>query len=292
MPGRRRSAKEVTELGSLAQQHGLAALGVRPKLPEYVASVWSRRAFLWTLTLSRVSTRHGNTYLGQIWLVLNPLLLATTYYLVFGLLLRTKGGVENYIGFLVIGIFIYSFISSTVNASADAIAGNLKLIQALQFPRATLPLSMVLSEAIVLVPALGVMAVITLASGERPAWSWVLVPAALLIVTMFNAGIAFIAARVIQSVRDLKNVIPVMFRLLRYVSGVFFSVQHYVGDTALGHVLQFQPIAVYLSLFRECLLGEFTLDPALWLAGAGWAIGTFALGLLIFWTAEAEYGRD
>ncbi len=292
MRGSRDKPSGSTELAGLARDSGLHALGTRPPLTTYIASIWARRSFLWALTTSRVSVRHQNTYLGQIWLVLTPLLLAATYYLVFGVILTASRGIDNYVGFLVIGVFIYMFITTTFTASGDSIIGNRKLIQALQFPRATLPIAVVMSEGLVLVPTLGVMVAITIASGERPSQSWLFLPLAFLITLVFNVGLAFITARAVQVSRDLKNVIPLITRLLRYVSGVFFSIEHFVGDSALGLLLQYQPIAVYLQLFRSCLLSEFDASLSMWLAGAAWAIGVFVGGLLIFWAAEAKYGRD
>jgi teichoic acid transport system permease protein len=261
---------------------------------EYLRQIGTRRAFLWHLARAKSASRHQNTYLGQFWLVLNPLLLAAVYYLVFGVMLGTDRGVDNFVGFLVVGIFIYMFIANTLTAAGDSILGNLPLIRALQFPRAVLPLQVVLSEAITLMPALGVMVVITTASGERPTWSWLLLPLALVITVVFNAGVAFIAARAIQVTRDLKNILPLGVRLMRYVSGVFFSIEVFAPKVpyGLGPLLEYQPIAVYLNLFRSALLDETAVDWAMWGIGAGWAVFFFVIGLVVFWRAEDRYGRD
>jgi teichoic acid transport system permease protein len=77
-----------------------------------------------------------------------------------------------------------------------------------------------------------------------------------------------------------------------YVSGVFFSVDHYVGDGLLGHVMTYQPLAVFLGLARACLLEQFPLDPVMWLVGAGWALLFLVAGFLLFWQGEETYGRD
>ena len=282
------------ELSALAHQHGLRPLGLRPRFGEYIRQIIERRSFLWHLARAKSASRHQNNYLGQLWLILNPLLLAGVYYLVFGIMLGTNRGVENFVGFLVVGIFIYVFIANTLTSAGDSILGNLPLIRALQFPRAVLPLQVVLSEAIILMPALGVMLVITAGSGEVPTWSWLLVLLALVITVLFNAGISFIAARAIQATRDLKNLLPLIVRLMRYVSGVFFLITSY-GDSiprAIALTLEYQPIAVYLTMFRSALLEEFAVDWTLWAVGLGWAMLFFTVGLIVFWRAEDRYGRD
>lgn len=281
-----------SDLAALAQASGLSPLGLRPSFGQYLRQITSRGAFLWHLARSKSQSRHQNTYLGQMWLILNPLLLAGVYYLVFGVLLDTTRGVDNFVGFLVIGIFIYMFIANTVTVAGDSILSNLTLIRALQFPRAVLPLQVVVSEAITLMPTLGVMVVLVAGSGEAPQWSWLLLPVALLFTVIFNAGVSFIAARAVQVTRDLRNVIPLVVRLMRYVSGVFFSIESYASGLAFGFILEYQPVAVYLNLFRSALLEEFAVEWTMWAAGAGWALAFFVVGMVMFWRAEERYGRD
>src|SRR3546814_20360025 len=76
-----------------------------------------------------------------------------------------------------------------------------------------------------------------------------------------------------------------------YTSGVFFSIDHYVGTGAAASVVSHQPIAVYLELVRCTLLEEMDASLSLWLWGAGWAIGALIIGFIYFWRAEGRYGR-
>lgn len=100
-------------------------------------------------------------------------------------------------------------------------------------------------------------------------------------------------ARWAAMVPDLLNTIPFVLRLLMYASGVLFPISNYF-DGALAAVLDYQPIAVYLNLGRQALMTEpsIPLDPWHWAAGAAWGVGTFIIGFIIFWRAEARYGRE
>lgn len=121
-------------LAQLAARYGLTKVGSRPRLGQYIRTLWSRRAFLWVMASSRSYSRNQNNYLGQLWTILNPLTLAATYFLVFGLILNTRGGVDNYVGFLTIGIFIFSAISSAITAGSTAVTSNINVVRALDFP--------------------------------------------------------------------------------------------------------------------------------------------------------------
>ena len=282
---------EVSALAALAAQHGLTKVGERPPLGQYIRELWTRRGFLWTMSHAKSYAQNQNNYLGQLWTILSPLTLAAVYYLVFGLVLDTTDGTSNFPAFLVIGIFIFLSLSSAVNSGARSIINNIDLVRAINFPRAVLPISVAVSEMLTLLPATGVMLVIVIVTGEPITWTWLLVPVALALILVFTAGACLVVARIVVVARDLRNLIPVAIRLLRYVSGVFFSIQGYVEGT-LGLVLEYQPFAVYLTLMRSCLMQEVSMSLPLWGAATGWAILFAVVGLIFFWGAEDEYGRD
>jgi teichoic acid transport system permease protein len=277
---------------AMAAEYGLRRIGVRPRLGVYLHDLWTRRHFIRVLAISTAYARNQKNYLGQLWAVLNPLLNAVVYFLIFGVLLQTDRGIENFVAFLTIGVFMFGFSASAITVGSKAIIGNLGLVRSLHFPRAVLPLAVVLTELIELLPALVVMCGIVLLTGEPITVDWLLFPIVVLLQWMFNTGCVLIAVRLVAWVRDLLNLIPLGLRFLRYASGVFFSISAYVGDNWLGAVMEYQPLAVYLTLARSALMSEGTPDPIAWAFGIGWAVLFLVGGFLLFWQAEERYGRD
>lgn len=283
------------EAAALARRAGLRTLGERPPFGRYLRDLWARRSFAWTLSSAQSYAQNEGNRLGQLWAVLNPLLLIGSYFVIFGLVLDTRGNVENYIGFLAIGVVLFGVTSSVFVAGSKAVVGNINLVRALHFPRAILPLSVTLRELISGLPAFGLLLLVMIMTGETPMPSWLLFPVAIALQLLFLLGLTLVGARVVNASRDLGNLIPVTTRMLRYVSGVFFPVTHY-GDRLgepWGTVLVNQPFALSLDLGRQSLLGgaDHAIVPAQWLAMAGWAVGTLAVGIVVFWWDEARYGR-
>lgn len=288
-------ALKSEEAAALAKRHGLRTLGERPPLRRYLRDLWQRRAFVWTLASGQAYARNEGNHLGQLWAVLNPAFLIGSYYVIFGLILGTRGDIENYIGFLAIGVILFSMTSSVTVGGAKAITSNINLVRALHFPRAILPASVTLREFLTNIPAFGLLVVVMLLTGERPHWEWLLFPVAVVLQATFLFGLALIGAWLVNASRDLGNLIPVVVRLLRYVSGVFFPAAFYgarIGDP-WEVILVNQPFALSLDLGRQALLGGSThaIQPAQWLAMLGWAIVTVVVGMLLFWRDEARYGR-
>lgn len=285
----------------LAEIYGLSAMGVRPPLLTYCKDVLKRREFLTVLSQSKVQASNRNTYLGYIWSVLTPLLNSLVYVLIFGVLLGTRAGMTNVIGYIVVGTFMYGFFSGSVNGAAKSIKANLRLVQSMQFPRVIMPISVVGAEILALVPALVVMFVISQTSiGIVQGWDqlhperWILIVPALLLLFVFSTGIGLIMAQLASRIPDILNFLPFVIRIGMYASGVIFAIEHQVSEGVLLTIMQYQPVAIYLNLGRQAMLAEGGVQPdlAMWGIGLGWAVLIFAVGFLIFWRDEARYGRD
>ncbi|MCZ2523718.1 ABC transporter permease [Streptomyces sp. NPDC059506] len=283
---------------ALAEKYGLSVSGARPGLAEYVRQLWGRRHFIRAYASARVTAQYTNARLGQLWQVMTPLLNAAVYFLIFGVLLGSKRGIENYVAYLIIGIFIFTFTQSSVLAGVKAISGNLGLIRALHFPRASLPVAFTLMQLQQLLISMAVMLVIVLFTGEVPAWSWLLIVPALLLQSVFNVGLALGMARLGSKMTDLTQLMPFILRTWLYASGVFYSIRAVLEKHDLPWIvhllLELNPAAVYIDLVRFALIDSFgrnELPPHVWAVAVGWALVAGIGGFLFFWKAEESYGR-
>jgi len=286
------------------QQQGLTKLGGRPTLGRYMSQTWGRRHFATELAYSRFRSQNEEDRLGVGWTVLGPLINAAVYGVIFGVLLTSSTRPDNYVPYLVTGVFVFQFFSSCLSGGAKAIVGNMGLVRSLHFPRAVLPISLVAQNVFALIPIMVVLVVIVLIFGESVRLSWLLIPPALVLYTMFNLGVAFIAARLTIHVRDLAQLIPFISRILFYISGVFFSVGLTVGHkegpaAILGKVMQYNPVHVYITLVRTNLIRLDAKERAAslpmsttWALGVAWGVCLMVVGFLYFWHAEERYGRE
>ncbi|MEE1814325.1 ABC transporter permease [Streptomyces sp. SP18ES09] len=295
-PARRDAPAE--DLGALARRHGLSVSGARPSLRLYVRQLWSRRDFIAAFATARLTAQFSQARLGQVWQVMTPLLNAAVYYLIFGVIMNAKNGVPDYVPFLITGIFVWTFTANTALAGTRAISGNLGLVRALHFPRASLPISLAVQQLQQLLFSLAALVVLLACFGEFPTWSWLLAVPALFLQALFSAGLALALARVSARTPDVSQLMPFVLRTWMYASGAMFSIQNLAGSgrfpEAVVLALQCNPAAVYIDLMRFALIGSFTaaqLPPHVWALAAGWAVLAFAGGFVWFWKAEETYGR-
>ncbi|CAL9512232.1 hypothetical protein SUDANB6_03669 [Streptomyces sp. enrichment culture] len=293
------TAPPAEDLAALAARHGLSVSGARPSLPQYVRQLWERRHFITAFATAKLTAQYSQAKLGQVWQVMTPLLNAAVYYFIFGVLLQTKQGVPDFVPFLVTGVFLWTFTQSSVMAGTRAISGNLGLVRALHFPRASLPLSFCLQQLQQLLFSMAALVVILLAFGVPPAPSWLLAVPALFLQFVFNAGLSMAVARLGARTPDIAQLMPFVLRTWMYASGVMWSIDHMTGDRSglpswVGPLLQLNPAAVYIDLMRFALIDTFRasqLPPHVWAIATGWALLAGVGGFVYFWKAEERYGR-
>ncbi|AWL41862.1 MULTISPECIES: ABC transporter permease [Streptomyces] len=292
------SADDGLSASQLAAKYGLAVSGARPGLLAYIRQLWGRRHFILAFSRAKLTAQYSQAKLGQVWQVVTPLLNALVYFLIFGLILGTRRGMtqEVFIPFLVTGVFVFTFTQSSVMAGVKSISGNIGLVRALHFPRASLPISFSLQQLQQLMFSMIVLLAIAVGFGSYPALSWLLVLPALAMQFLFNSGLALIMARLGSKTPDLAQLMPFIMRTWMYASGVMYSIPVMLADKPrwIADVLQYNPAAIYMDLVRFALIdgyGSENLPDHVWAVALAWAVVVGVVGFVYFWKAEERYGR-
>src|SRR5699024_6564307 len=105
----------------------------------YLQEIKKRKDLLFYLVKSGLKAEHRNSYLGYFWWLLDPLLSVLVYYFLVVIILD-RGG-EDYAVFLVIGLVVWRWISSSINTSAKSILRYSSIINQVYLPKSIFPLS-------------------------------------------------------------------------------------------------------------------------------------------------------
>ncbi|MFP4148942.1 MAG: ABC transporter permease [Nitriliruptoraceae bacterium] len=283
----------------LAAYPGLRRVGTKLPLRDYLRELWYRREFAITVPLGELRAQNQDTSLGQLWHLLNPLFLIGIYYFVFGIVLdiEGRGGVENYLPFLIVGVITFNYTRSSLQSGARMIIKNRRLVQSINFPRAILPISAIVSETISHLYAIPVMLLLLLSTNLLEpgsvaiSWWWLLLVPITVLQALFNLGMAMAVGRFAFHFRDVQNFLPYAIRLWFYMSGVLYPV---TGDLIEARwivvLLQLNPAWSIIELTRDALLYERAVG-WVWGLALGWTILALVAGFRYFRNAESEYGR-
>nr|WP_286672958.1 ABC transporter permease [Brevibacterium sp. RIT 803] len=232
--------------------------------------------------------------LGYGWLFLNPLLSVMAFWFIFGFILESDRDIDNFLGYLIIGVFFFQFTGKSMTGGTGAIRSGASMIKGFQFPRAALPISVVVRNFLDFIPTAVVMVLLiaVITPPDVITWRVVLVIPVIILQTIFNVGLACFLARVGHKIPDLTNFMSIVSRFWLYGSGVFFSIEDRLADhPAILATMQFNPMHAYLTLVRNSLLYATDSSPWLWFMAIVWAFGLLIVGFLFFWRGEESYGR-
>lgn len=276
------------------ETQGLEPLGEKASFSEYLKGLWQRRHFIWRESKNKVLEQTSNTFLGPIWLVFNPLLNAAFYWIIFGLVLGVSRGMENFVAFIIIGILMFQFSRGVIGQSPKAITSARSMIRAFSYPRAAIPLSLVLREMLAQFIVIAVMLVMILAIPPRVTIdsTWLLFPAVFMFHISINLGMAFFFSRLGYKMPDFAQAMSFITRLLMYASGVIFPVERFVqNETALA-IVKANPLYMLLDAYRSILMENTVPSSGTWWGLTAWGVGLLLFGFLYFWRGEEEYARE
>ncbi len=262
----------------------------RPPPPAaYLREAWRRRDFAIQVPAQDLRAQNMGTALGQLWHLANPALLVGVYFLIFGVVIDTSRGVENFLGFLIVGVVLFHLTQRVVVDAAVCISRNLGLIRSVQFPRILLPVAALNGQTAAFVPALALALVAVIVTGELPSLRWLALLGVLAAQFLFNLGAALLVARIGANVADLRQLLPHLFRLLFYASGVIFSVDAFVTSEAWRRVFALNPLYDVITCARWCLLGE-PVDGWVVAGMLAWCLVLPVAGFLVFRRSDQRLG--
>lgn len=276
------------------ETQALEPIGEKASLAEYFKELWQRRHFIWRESKNKVLNQTSNTFLGPFWLVLNPILLAAFYWVIFGMVLGISRGMDNFVAFIIIGILMFRFSSGTINQSTKAIFSSRSMIKAFSYPRAAIPISLVAREMLSQFIVMPVMLVMILTIPPRVSIdaTWLLVPAVFFFHALINLGLAFFFSRVGYKMPDFSQAMSFITRLLMYGSGVIFPVERFLQNEAALTIIKANPIYTLLDAYRSMLMENTIPPPTSWWLLTAWSFGLVVIGFIYFWRGEKEYARE
>jgi teichoic acid transport system permease protein len=263
-------------------------MGMRPTIPEYLGQLWGRREFALLVPLGELRQRNMNTVLGGLWHVLNPLFQALIYYFLFGVVLDTRGSIDNYAVWLVVGLITFTYTQKSVGSASGIIIQRVAMLRTLTFPAGILPISVTLGEFLAHGPALLVMLIIA-ASVYVPGPAWLLVLPIVLLQTLFNLGLGFFVARLTVHFHDFSQLLGHLLKMWLLASGVMFSFQE-APDGLVRDLLEANPGYIFVKLTRDVVF-EGVIDPQYLRSALIWSFGTLVVGFLFFHRYEGRYSN-
>jgi teichoic acid transport system permease protein len=256
-----------------------------PPLGRYWRSLWVRRSFINEYARSELHASHFDSFFGQLWLILNPLLLSAIYFVMIRII-SGSGDTTRY-AHLTASLFLFYLVSNAMNSGTKSITSSENLILNTAFPRIALPLSTTVVALFKFLPTIPVFMIIKfslgLDFGINMLWGTLIV----LIALVFGLGIAILIATANVYIRDISNFLPYLNRVLLYLSPVLYEASSV--DNKLEFLKSINPFFPILNSWSRTMVHNEALNWQEVGIAAIWAIGTFLIGTYLFLSREREF---
>lgn len=266
-----------------AREMFLAPFGVLRNLHEY-------RHILFHMVRNEIKGRFAGSLGGVLWNFAHPIMMLVIYLFVFVYIFKMRIGIGATAGssalYLMSGLFPWIIMAEGVLRGTSSLLENANLIQKTAFPVE------ILAAKAVIAPLLshGIAIVLLVAYRVVTNWSFellLLIPAVLLLQTIFTLGIVFLTASASVFFRDILQLVNLVVGFWIYVTPILYPMAMLPewARTAMYLNPLYPFMSLYHSLFLEDSLGPWQM-PAL---AAAFAACLYMFGSFIFSKLKFEF---
>lgn len=249
--------------------------------------IWRAREVAVRLAQRDIIVRYRQTFFGFAWVILQPLVGAGIFTIVFGVIAGLSTGATPTFLFTLAGMLAWNLFSGALTRTASSMVSNQALVQKVFFPRVLVPISSLASLLVDFAVGLVLAVILLFVFQINPGWAVLLLPVWVLLMLMIGTGIGLAAAAYMVKYRDVGYVLPWLVQILLYASPVAYALA--VVPSSIRWLFDINPATWFLEAFRWSLLGTE--------APPGWQVVALViaapvilfLGLIVFQTNEREF---
>lgn len=233
---------------------------------------------LWGMTEKELRARYKYTIFGFLWLVINPILQMLVIGFIFTFFMKQP--VKHYYYYLFIGLLVWNFFSLSLTKATPSTVYERTLIKKAAFPRAVIPLSIILSNLINFGAALILYVIPVLFIGTISLTRLPFAIAAIGFLIMFTCGLSLLLCALNVRYRDINFFTQAALVVWFYASPIVYSLTQI--PLRLLWLWRFNPLTSILQLFQYAFLGLPGPGPAMLASNITVTVVVTALGILIF----------
>ena len=258
---------------------GWAALNLR--------ELWRYRDLLSILIERDIKLRYKQTALGIVWVVLQPLIAALIFAVIFGRLAKLPSDGAPYLLFVFCGLTAWNYFSQALQRAGNSLVSNAQLVSKIYFPRLLIPLAHTLAVLVDFVVMLLVLFVMMAIYHVAPSIRILALPVFLLLATLTATGVALWFSALGVKYRDFMYALPFLVQVWMYASPVVYPMSLIPARWQLWFALN--PATGFIEGFRWSVLGTGAFDQRLLLITIAVSIVSFLSGTFFFRRVERSF---
>jgi ABC-type polysaccharide/polyol phosphate export permease len=200
--------------------------------------------------------RYVGSAAGWIWGLINPLVLLSSYWFIFGYIMHMKAhsgpASGHYELFLFSGMLPWLLFSETLSRSTSSMLDHANLITKTVFPAEIVPITIFLSAMVGHLLAVSMLFIAVAIILHQASFSLLLLPLCSALLGLLAVGLSWISSSFQVYLRDTIQVVSVILIFWQWTTPIFIDEVDFPGPTHLVVVLN--PITYVVRCYRDLLL--------------------------------------
>ncbi len=253
------------------------------------------RDLIFLFVRRNVVIAYKQTILGPLWYLIQPLLSAVIFTIMFNRIANISTGTVPPFLFNLAGLTVWGYFRDCLSSTSDTFKSNEHIFGKVYFPRAVVPIAIVISNlmkfAVQMVMFSGFYLYYWLNGAPiRVDETAVLFPVVILIMGMMGLGIGMAISSLVTKYRDLTFLVQFGVQLLMYLSVVVYPLALVTEKLPkFGWLVKINPLSHVMEISRHMLLGIGTVSRSYALYAALMAVIFLVVGLVMFNRAERDF---
>jgi lipopolysaccharide transport system permease protein len=247
--------------------------------------LWSYRGLLSFLVRRDIKVRYAQTILGASWAILQPLLTAGIFTVIFGRFAGIPSDGAPYAVFALAALVPWTYFAAAVTGSANSLLASTNLLTKAYFPRLVIPLTPVLAGLVDFAIGLALLLIVMVSYGIAPSpVALAVVPVLVMIVVLTASGVGCWLSALNIQYRDVKHIVPFMAQVWMYATPIVYPLS--LVPESLRPLFALNPMTGVVEGFRAGLLGTIEMPWATIAVSASVALTLFVSGAAFFRSTE------
>lgn len=249
--------------------------------------LWTYRDLLFMLAARDVQLRYKQTALGVAWVILQPLIAAVIFAVIFGAFAKLPSDGSPYVLFVFCGMLPWNLLSGALQRAGNSLVGNSNLISKIYFPRVIIPISSTGAVLVDFAVSLIVLFILLLIYHVVPTWQLITLPFFLMLTLAAAVGASLWVSGLNVYYRDFMYALPFVIQVWLYASPVAYATS--IVPEQFRFLYSLNPAVAFIEGFRWALLGHSALTLEMVVSATVVSVFFFVSGMLIFRRIERGF---
>jgi lipopolysaccharide transport system permease protein len=249
--------------------------------------LWTYRDLLFILAGRDVKLRYKQTGLGITWVILQPLVAAMIFTVMFGRFAHLPSDGHPYLLFVFSGVVVWNYFAAVLQRAGNSLITDSRLITKVYFPRLASPLASTFSAMIDLLVSLCVLGLFMLYYGVMPTWRILLLPLFILMAAVAATGVSLWLSALNVKYRDFVHAMPFILQVWMFASPVAYATT--IVPERYRLLYSINPAVSFIEGARWSILGTSSIRPEMIAITAVLTVAVFVAGAFFFRRVERGF---